>query len=105
MNRANLIWHHSRDTYMSKHHLVPKSKGGCKREHNLLRLWRDKHDAWHNLFSNHVLSDILEILLHGKYNIGKHIGSKNWVLLFGNKNIVEVYALLKRVQRMKNRLR
>lgn len=105
MNRANLIWHHSRDTYMSKHHLVPKSKGGCKRQHNLLRLWRDKHDSFHFIFGNATLTEILSILLYGKRNIGKWVGTAHWVLLFGNKNCVEVYALLVRVQRMKNRLR
>jgi hypothetical protein len=101
MNKAHLIWHNSRDTYMSKHHLVPKSLGGCKKEYNLLRLWRDKHDSFHKIFENETLSQILETLLHGRKNIGKYVGTKHWSLLFGNRTLIEAYLLLKRVHELK----
>ena len=101
MNRANLIWHRSRDTYMSKHHLIAKSLGGCKKEHNLLRLWRDSHNSWHVIFDNETLTSILDILLHGKRNIGKYVGGKHWKMLFGNRTLIEAYILLKRVHSLK----
>ena len=101
MNRANLIWHRSRDTYMSKHHLIPKSLGGVKKQYNLLRLWRDKHDSFHKIFDNETLTSILDILLHGKKNIGKYVGGKHWKMLFGNRTLIEAYLLLKRVHSLK----
>lgn len=101
MNRENLIWHRSRDTYMSKHHLVPKCLGGSKKSHNLLRLWRDKHDAWHRIFENQTISEIIPVLIHGRKNIGKWVGTSHWKLLFGDKNLIEVYLLLTKLQQIK----
>lgn len=47
---------------MSRHHLTPKSRGGSWSMDNILKLWRDRHDAWHLLFGNMTLSEIIVAL-------------------------------------------
>jgi len=60
-----------RRNYSSKHHLVPKERMKLKNynenqvnEHlqRVLILWRTKHDAWHVLFHNLTLREIIELL-------------------------------------------
>lgn len=98
-----MIKHHTRDTFLTKHHLRPRSRGGSNSPKNLVMIWRDKHDSLHLLFGNSTLDEILQILLKGTKHIGKHVGGKHWILLFGNKNLIEAYRLLKRVQSIKHK--
>ncbi len=57
--------------YKTRHHLIPKIR---KRKKNYrqdqaelyvdttLKLWRDKHDAWHLLFKDMTLDEIIKCL-------------------------------------------
>ena len=44
------------------HHLKPRSKGGQSIDSNLLRVDVYRHDAWHLLFKNNSLDDVILIL-------------------------------------------
>lgn len=64
----------------TRHHLTPKSRNHSNsRPYNLLSLWWEKHQAWHVLFGNRTLEEIIEVLLrvkrfkdrHGRSNNGK----------------------------------
>ena len=48
--------------YKSRHHLRPRSRNGSDLDSNLLILWRNKHDAWHLLFGNRTLGEIINVL-------------------------------------------
>ena len=57
--------------YLSKHHLIPKHRvkqstvpdEELERCFNrVLSLWRSKHDAWHHLFCNMTLGEIIAVL-------------------------------------------
>lgn len=49
----------------TKHHLIPKSRReDYKRKFQTptsitLKLWEEKHKAWHTLFANHTLDEII----------------------------------------------
>jgi hypothetical protein len=56
---------------ITRHHIIPKSrvKDGTARDDQswiryprILRLFREQHSAWHFLFSNATLSEIIKIL-------------------------------------------
>lgn len=55
---------------MSNHHLRPRSRGGPNIESNLLRMDLRRHEAWHLLFSNLSLLEII-LLLGRVYKIKK----------------------------------
>ena len=46
----------------TKHHLTPKSRKGNAEEANILMLWRENHNAWHVLFGNRTLEEIIAVL-------------------------------------------
>ena len=46
--------------FITRHHLIPASRGGQKTEENLLRLkWYKHHEQWHRLFGNMTLMEII----------------------------------------------
>lgn len=48
---------------MTRHHLVPKSRGGNGSDSNLLRMkWYQHHTQWHMLFGNLSLDEIITCL-------------------------------------------
>jgi hypothetical protein len=47
---------------LSRHHLVPKSRGG-KKKHGILIMSPDKHHAWHALFGNMTIGEVIETLV------------------------------------------
>lgn len=52
--------------FIDRHHLVPKSrikKGEKRLARNRVRLYRQKHDAWHILFGDKTLDEILLTLI------------------------------------------
>lgn len=55
-----------RKAFISRHHLCPKSRGGSMSDSNLLKLWRDRHDMWHDLFGNRTLDEIIAVLVRIK---------------------------------------
>lgn len=63
--------HSRKRSYLSNHHLVPKERVHDHTQHldfshieesRILRLWRDKHDAFHLLFHNLTLEEIIAVL-------------------------------------------
>lgn len=48
---------------LTKHHLVPKSRGGHGKMYNILYIPTDKHRAWHFLFGNMTIPEVIKYLL------------------------------------------
>jgi len=48
--------------WKTDHHLTPKEKGGKKKPDNILSLDAYRHQAWHLLFGNKTLREIIEML-------------------------------------------
>jgi len=46
----------------TRHHIKNKCRGGTNSPENILMLWNDKHAAWHALFRNMDLDEIIECL-------------------------------------------
>jgi hypothetical protein len=68
-NRKKNRHHHLRNRHnnlgrrtLTKHHLIPKSRGGNKSEENLLQMWSDKHHLWHELWGNRTIDEIIVLL-------------------------------------------
>ena len=47
---------------MNKHHLRPKSVGGDRRPSNMLLIDIKRHCAWHTLWSNRTLDEVILLL-------------------------------------------
>ena len=89
------------------HHIELRSRGGSKIESNLLVMDAYRHDAWHLLFSNKTLGEIIGLfklvksikeLLHSINSYYKHSA---FYLLFGRKSLEEIIALLMKLQQLK----
>jgi hypothetical protein len=50
----------------NRHHLRPRSRGGKKHKANMLLIDIERHKAWHTLFGNHTLDEVLGLLLRVK---------------------------------------
>lgn len=46
---------------LSRHHLIPKSRGGKKND-GILMLEVEQHKAWHALFGNRTIGEVIAIL-------------------------------------------
>lgn len=94
-----MIQHPFRDTFLSKHHIINKIRGGKTRPNNILMLWRDKHSAFHFLFSDLSLSQILQ-----RWNFyEKYVNTYQWKLVFNSKDFNYCKDVLKRVNRIKKK--
>lgn len=93
-----MIQHPFRNTFLTKHHILAKIRGGVGSKRNLIKLWRDKHNAYHIIFHNDTFREAL-----AKLNIyyKKHKYSKEWKLLFKDLTIDEIRKLLQRVIKIK----
>lgn len=60
-NKQRKEW--KRSGRMSQHHLKPSSRGGEGIGSNLLTLDSRKHEAWHLLFNNLTLEEIIDLLI------------------------------------------
>ena len=60
-----------RSDKINRHHLTPKSRGGQAVESNLLKMDISRHNAWHLLFGNLTLKEII-ILLKRLYKAKKN---------------------------------
>ena len=47
---------------MSKHHLIPRSRGGTNDPDNIMMIEEDLHHKWHMLFGNQTISQIITML-------------------------------------------
>ncbi len=92
--------------YMSKHHLIPRQRlkdyygDSFRMPHNTLRLWRLRHDAWHVLFRQRTINEVIQYLKKRTDEIYAY-RTKTWQILFGNKSRNEARKLLIRMRRMK----
>ena len=46
----------------NRHHLTPRSRGGNNSHKNLLNMDISRHNAWHFLFGNKTLEEIIALL-------------------------------------------
>ena len=95
------IIHPFRDTFLSRHHMLPKVRKlkGSGRPENILMLWRDRHNVFHEIFGNFTFMEIIS-----NWNkFQKHWGTKKWKFLFHDLSEKEARNLLKRTYRMKKR--
>lgn len=46
----------------NRHHLTPKSRGGEGYRYNLLLIGMDRHEAWHRLWGNRTLAEVISLL-------------------------------------------
>lgn len=64
----------SRKNKLTKHHIVPTSKGGKNLEDNLSYVLSKQHEAYHILFINKTPDEIINYLVDSFWN-----GNKEWV--------------------------
>jgi len=55
------VW--KRSKHFVKHHIKNRCRGGISEPSNLLRLERERENAWHFLFGNLDLVEVAELLL------------------------------------------
>lgn len=102
MNLKKIVVHQFkiRSKECNEHHLTPSSRGGQSITSNLLRLERYRHLAWHYLFSNMTLDEIIVWLssIDSKKRICKKYYSKKAIkLLFNDMTLSEIIFCLKRI--------
>lgn len=56
------VWTETRSGKFNRHHLTPKQRGGQSIESNLLRMDISRHNAWHLIFNNLTLLEIISLL-------------------------------------------
>ena len=93
--------HPHRDTFLTKHHLLPKSRKlkHFSRPHNLLNIWWDRHMVWHQIFLNYTIHEIIQ----NWYKFKSHFNTKKWKILFHNLDFEDSKKLLIRLVRIKRR--
>jgi 5-methylcytosine-specific restriction endonuclease McrA len=47
---------------LTRHHIIPRSRGGGNAKTNLFLLWNNRHEAWHTLFGNSTIDEAIAIL-------------------------------------------
>lgn len=53
---------HEKRKHQNRHHLKPKSRGGQTLESNLLWIDIERHRAWHSLWGNRTLDEVISLL-------------------------------------------
>lgn len=86
--------------FLTRHHLLPRQRGGHAHPSNILRLWNTKHRCWHFIFRDRNLIEICcQInLFHREFS-----ATKEWIHLFGTKELWEIRLILVRVLRIKSK--
>ena len=54
--------------HQSKHHIIPRSRGGDSRLENIAYLNIKKHQAYHTMFDNRTPNEIVENLVRKYWN-------------------------------------
>jgi len=96
------IQHPKRATHLSRHHILSRNRKGKSVPSNCLKLWRDRHTAFHFLFGNQTLDEIMYTM---SFYYGRHRHSKEWKLLFRNLSLLEVVRLIERTSKIKHSLK
>lgn len=96
---------HHRYGHMSKHHLIPKFRlriyygTTFRMPHNTLHLWRARHDAWHTLFGDKTINEIIRYL-GGRVHTIRYYQEEPWKILFKNNSARKARKILIRARRM-----
>ena len=53
---------------LTKHHIIPRSRGGNSGADNIIRVDEKKHQAYHLLFANKLQHEIIEYLIDEWFN-------------------------------------
>ena len=94
--------HPHRNTHLSRHHILSRSRKGKSLPSNTLMLWRDRHDAFHHIFGNLTLDEIkFDIIGFYRHYQWTH----SWEILFHNLTLQEVVRLLERTSKIKHSLK
>lgn len=101
-----MISHPHRNTFLTTHHILPKVRCSSPKKMNLpsnkLRLWRDRHSAFHYMFFNFTLNEIVYDMNYYWY---KHKDTKHWKLLFRDLPLLQIVRLLERTIKIKSSLK
>ena len=62
IQKLNIMKAWKRSGKFNRHHIKAKSRGGDSLESNLLRMDTNRHDAWHLLFGNLTIEEIIVLL-------------------------------------------
>ena len=93
--------HPFRKTRLSYHHLTCKFRGGTDEPWNVVKLWADKHEAWHKIFGLASLETAIDNFYLYRFNSI----TPQWKLIFGHKTDFACIKLLRRLQQFKNNLK
>lgn len=87
---------------LTRHHIKPRSRGGRDEEQNILHKTEFIHQAWHNLFINKLLDEIIRYLKNCQRANWQQIKSnpkklRSWLAVFGNKfSFEKIIAIIKK---------
>ena len=94
---------------MTRHHWTPKSRYpdlqsrlGSDILRNISWLKAEKHNAWHRMFFNLTLKEVIEVL----NTVGEMIMSQkknDWHLVFKDRNVYQAKKLLEKMYQIKKR--
>lgn len=68
--KYNMVAHKKDKNKITKHHIIPKSRGGNKDLENIVGLPANLHQAYHTIFSNRTPDEIVEHLAEFYWNGG-----------------------------------
>lgn len=84
----------------NRHHWSPRSRNGGDIQRNISWLNEEKHRAWHRMFFNLTLKEVIIAL----DTVGEMIMSqkkRDWHLVFKDRNVYQAKLLLQRMRRIK----
>jgi hypothetical protein len=88
---------------LNRHHWINKSRGGATNRKNISWLKIKKHRAWHFLFKNKSLREVIKLLKKISNERGlKSYKTKDWEIVFKDLSIEEAIKLLERTMSIKN---
>lgn len=91
----------------TKHHMRPRSRGGCDLTSNILILKWERHRALHLACGNMTWQEIINDMISALEGKGHRFrwNKERWQLVFGNKSARQAITLMLRVKRLKRRKR
>ena len=61
---------------MTKHHIIPKSRGGGRKKKNIILVEQKKHRAYHILFGNSLPEEAVLILIRDWFYVRQDLREK-----------------------------
>lgn len=86
--------------HINRHHMTPVSRQGNGLPNNCLRMKVYRHKALHQLFGQMTwleIARLFTLLEHSPQMAKAMTHTRPWHHLFGDKNLMEAYALMRRV--------